>query len=329
MKVVSEGLIKDKKVLLRLDLDVPLWSDQVMADFRLKAALPTIKLCLDHASQTIMIGHLGRPKSVNPQFSLLPVHAWFEEVVSLRIKFAKTLEEIDSSQALMLENLRFFKGEENLSVDFARGLAQKGDFFVMEAFAAYHPAASTTILPTILPHAAGLQFAQEVEKLTAIRENPKRPLIAIVGGAKVEDKYQAVLSLSKICDTVLVGGLLAKEIETKNLEIPPNVVLGQLNEKELDLSIASIAAFAHIIEKAKQVIWAGPLGKYEDPEGRQGNELLAQTIIGCGTESIIGGGDTEAALFHFLPAFGFVSTGGGAMLKFLSDGTLPTIEALS
>lgn len=330
MNIVNGELIKNKKVILRLDLDVPLENGQVVEDFRLKAVIPTIELCLKNASKIVIIGHLGRPVGFDQSLSLKVVCDWFSKNLSKSPTF-----ETDSD-FVMLENLRFNKGEQECDLKFAKELSLKGDVFVNEAFAAYHKSASTTVLPTLLPHAAGLRFADEVRVLTELRDNPKKPLVVIIGGVKIEDKLPAVLALSKIADAVLVGGLLAKNIQEQKIEVPMNVMVGKLSDSGIDMAEESINAFISLVKDAKQIIWAGPLGKYEqalssgdeNPEGNIGNKKLAQAVVASGAQTIIGGGDTEAALKEYLDRFSFVSVGGGVMLKLLTDGTLPTIESL-
>lgn len=319
MQVVTPDLVKDKKVLLRIDIDVPIENGQILDDFRLQANMETIELCLHNASEVILMGHIGRPDGEDPNLSVAPIVDWLEAHLDC---------EWDDEKLKILENLRFESGENDCDLGFAKQLASLGDFFVFEAFAAHHKASSTTILPTLLPHAAGLNFVREVREIREVRENPKRPLIAIVGGTKVEDKYPAVLSLSKFCDMILVGGLLAKLIKEENKPVANNVYLGKLGENGLDLSDDTIQAFINIIKGAKEVIWAGPVGKYELVEDNIGDQALAKAVIESGAESIIGGGDTEDALKRYLDKLTFVSTGGGAMLEFLTKGTLPTIEAL-
>ncbi|MBI2022762.1 phosphoglycerate kinase [Candidatus Daviesbacteria bacterium] len=332
MQVVSPEFVKGKKVLLRLDIDVPLERIQdtgyrVQDDFRLKAGMPTLKLCLENAQKVIVIGHIGRPggKEV-PELSVKPVSNWLAE--------QHKQGNLPKGDLDVLENLRFESGEDGGDLEYAKELAKMRDVFVYEAFASHRPAASTTVLPTLLPHAAGLRFTREVSVLTRARENPRKPLVAIVGGAKVEDKFGSVLALAEFCDAVLVGGLLPKEIKEKNLEVPRNVMLGTLGENGIDLAEESVEAFIRLIKNAGEIIWGGPIGKYEDPEGIKGTGKLAEAILFSQAETIVGGGDIVAAItkLGLLEKFedkGLVSVGGGAMLKLLSEGTLPTMEALS
>lgn len=319
-QTVSAPLITGKKVLLRMDLDVGISDGKVVDDFRLLAGLPTLDLCLENAQSVIIMGHIARPKGEDPSFSVKPIVDWLEQKYQ-----GKSMPE---GRLHILENLRFESGEEGCDETFAKELATYGDFFINEAFASHHKSASTTLLPQLLPHAAGLRFAKEIAKLTEVRTNPKKPLIALIGGAKIEDKLPVVQVLSKVADVVLVGGKLPWEINQLGVNVPANVMVAKMNEAGTDLSNEALDSFKQIIGRAKQIIWAGPMGKYEEEQSQKGTLELARSVIESGAESIIGGGDTQAALTGYLEKFTFVSTGGGAMLKFLVDGTLPTIQAL-
>ncbi|MBI3309136.1 MAG: phosphoglycerate kinase, partial [Candidatus Melainabacteria bacterium] len=206
MQVVTADFVKDKKVLLRYDIDVQITDGEVTEDFKLRAGIPTLKLCLENVSKVIIIGHLGRPfktaedekKGNPPDLSAKPIQEWFEKELGQSIDFAKTLEETQllQSKVILLENIRFFHGEvpgaeyhatctsKTCDIDFAKQLASLGKVYVNEAFSAHNVAASTTMVPTLLSHAAGLHFVKEVETLLNVRNNPKKPFIAIMGGAK-------------------------------------------------------------------------------------------------------------------------------------------------
>lgn len=321
MKTIAASDLHNKRVLLRMDIDVPTKDNRVLEDFRLRAGLPTLELCLQNARSVVICGHVGRPGGkVVEDLSVAPIVNWLEN-------WYCDLE-LPQGRLHVLENLRFEPGEQECDLNFAKELALYGDIFINEAFASHHKSASTTVVPTLLPSYAGLRFAREVEVLTSVRNSPKRPLVAVIGGAKTEDKYPAVMSLAKFCDKVLVGGLLAKKIKDEGLETGENVVLGVLSESGIDMSDQTIVEFSEILKGADQVIWGGPVGKYEDPEGNRGNLKLAEVVVNSGAESIVGGGDSIAALAHFINRFSFVSVGGGAMLKLLCEGSLPTIEAL-
>lgn len=321
MKIVSASDIQDKKVLLRYDLDIPLKDGRVVEDYRLKAGLTTLKLCLDKAVQVTILGHIGRPRGIDPVLSIEPIFDWFYQ--------NGFSNHIDNKKLQFLENLRFEGGEEQSSIEYAKQLASFGEVFVNEAFASYHQASSTTVLPTLLPSFAGLRFAQEVQKLTDVMQNPQKPQIFIVGGAKIEDKLPAVLALAKFCDKVLVGGKLPEQIINSGTQIPANVYLAEVNPGGTDITGQTAKNWSKIINGAKQIIWNGPMGKFEEAGNNQ-TKNLAQSVIDSGAQTIIGGGDTVSALksYGLLDKISFVSTGGGAMLEFLINGTLPSIDAL-
>lgn len=327
MQTVAPELIENKRVLLRLDLDVPLREENgqvfIEDDTRLLAGMETLGLCLEFASSVTICGHLGRPGGKeDSKLSVKPIVDWLEEGYGHI--------QLPSGKLHILENLRFEPGEDDSDPEFAKELASHGDFYVYEAFASHRPSASTTIVPTLLPHAAGLRFAREVDELTQVRENPVRPLVVILGGAKVEDKLPVIKTMADKADVVLVGGKLAAEIKEKGIEgLGANVMVGKLNEDGFDISDETVGAWTNLLKTAKEVLWNGPVGKFEDPKYNQ-SEKIAKAIIDSGAKSIVGGGDTISAVtkYGLIDQFSFVSTGGGAMLKLLSDGTLPTIEAL-
>lgn len=334
MRVVSPEVIQGKKVLLRLDIDVPIENGKVLDDFRLKAALPTLNMCLEYAQKVFILGHIGRPNgAASPELSVAPILDWLEETIEHKF--------LDEEKLFLLENLRFEKGEEEASVDYAKSLVTLVDpegtgncIFVNEAFASYHPAASTTVLPTLLPAFAGLRFKKEVDILQKIKEIPAHPLLVIIGGAKVEDKLPVAKAMSKIADAVLIGGKVAGEVKESQEVVPPHVFVGTLNEEGTDMTPETILGWQGLITGAKMIVWNGPLGKIEELGSAEGTSKLAQMILGSRAEIIIGGGDTigflgQVELLDKFESRGFVSTGGGAMLKFLETGTLPSIEALN
>lgn len=344
MQVVTADFVKGKKVLLRYDVDVVFGrttdyrllrkTDSLMIaeDFKLKAGISTLNLCLENASKVIIIGHLGRGNP--PELSAQPIQKWFEQTLKEEVFFAKNLEEAGQSKSkiVLLENIRFFHGEVEGDIDFAKSLAGLGEIYVNEAFSSHNQAASTTIIPTLLPHAAGLHFAKEVGTLLNVRNNPKKPFVVIMGGAKVADKLPVVAVLARSADVVLVGGKLIAEIREQKLELPKNVMVGKLSDDGFDISPDTTESWRNLIIKATQIIWNGPLGKFEDPKNDQ-SAKIAQIILESGADIVVGGGDTisllgSLGLLSKYEQAGFVSVGGGAMLKFLTDGTLPTIEAL-
>lgn len=327
MQVVSPELIQNKRVLLRLDLDVPLREAQgkpiIEDDTRLLAGMDTLGLCLEFATTVTICGHLGRPEGKEvPGLSVKPIVDWIEEGYGHI--------QLPEGKLHILENLRFEPGEDGMDPVFAQELASHGDFYVFEAFATHNPSVSTTMIPALLPHAAGLRFAHEVEELLQVRENPIKPLVVILGGAKVDTKMPVIKAMAGKADAVLVGGKLALEIKEQGItDLGPNVMVAKMSDDGFDISDETLGAWANLMKTAKQIVWNGPVGKFEDPKYNQ-SEKIAQAIIDSGAKSIIGGGDTISAVtkYGLVDKFTFVSTGGGAMLKLLADGTLPTIEAL-
>ena len=329
MRVVTAEAVQNNRVIIRMDLDVTLQDHngqkEVAEDYRLQAGLDTLELCLEHAAHVTIMGHLGRPEGKeDPALSVEPIYNWL---------IAQGFEEVlETDRLQLLENLRFEPGEEACDSAYAQELAALGDIYVNEAFASYHPAASTTVLPLMLPHFAGLRFAHEVETLKKLREDAHRPFIVIMGGAKVSDKLPVIQVMSKIATDVLVGGKLVAELKenpTLIHQLDNNVWIGELNQYGTDIDFHTTERWRQLIMQAKTILWNGPVGKVEDSHNDQSLHL-AHAIINSGADSFIGGGDSIAFLNTkgLLDKFTFVSTGGGAMLKFLSDGTLPTLEAL-
>ncbi len=320
MKKFNSSDVDGKRVLIRYDFDV-ITDNKEIEDFRLKVGLTTLRFCLQYAREVILMGHLGRPQGEDLSLSVEPIFNWF-----LQSGFERDLA---GKKLRILENLRFEPGEDEGSLDYAKELALLGDFYINEAFASYHPAASTTVLPTLLPHAAGLHFTKEVENLTRVRENPHQPLVVVMGGAKVEDKLPVINLFAKTAASVLVGGKLIAEIKQQNLQMPENVLLGELNESGLDLTPESLESWREKINQARMIVWNGPIGK-EDTA----TLALARMILATDAEVVAGGGDTvsfldQQGLLDKFQAKGFVSSGGGAMIKFLTEGSLPTIKVLA
>ncbi|HUV72156.1 MAG TPA: phosphoglycerate kinase [Clostridia bacterium] len=322
----------NKRVLVRCDFDVPLRQAQgrflLADDIRIKQCLPTIEYLLKNRAQVILLGHLGRPKGQEKSLSLAPVAKHLKKLLKRKgkVESISYLGKLDDNLYL-LENLRFDKGEEKNEPQFAKKLAEMGDFYVNEAFASSHRKhASIVSLPKLLPHCAGFHFIEEVENLSKAIENPQRPLVMIIGGAKPEDKLPKVWQLAQEADFVLVGGTLVRE----RLRVKENVIFADLRESGLDISEKSVKGFGETIKKAQTIVWNGPMGKYEDKGTQEGTKKIAEAIVKTKAFKIVGGGDTIAALtkFGLLGKMDYVSTGGGAMLEFLTQGTLPGIEAL-
>ena len=343
MNVITNADVKGKKVLVRGDTDVKVQSSSIEDGFRLKAMVPTLKFLLQKKAKVILIGHLGRPKGkFVKELSLAPISEYLNTLDlpthynNIYYYSKEKIKEIfagkEQGKILLLENLRFGKGEEENNDDFARELSSLADIYVNECFATSHRKhASFVGIPKYLPSFAGLQFAKEIETLSKILENPARPLVFVMGGAKIETKIPLTKKISKIADTILLGGLL---MFAKELEGMPKVRFPVDSMRIDDIGPKSIAVFGKILKNAKTIVWNGPMGKFEEKEFAQGTkaiaELLAEKAEKREVEVIVGGGDTIAALdkFGLRDKMSFVSTGGGSMLQFLADGTLPGIEAL-
>lgn len=321
--------IVDKIVLLRADFDVAIEGEKILDNTRIKAAIPTIKVLLDKKSKIILLSHLGRPQGVDKTLSLKPIKEVLETLIGQKVNFFDNLEDKNFTSLNLLENLRFWPEEETNDLKFAKKLASLGEFYVNDSFAVCHRAhASIAGVPQFLPSFAGLRLEEEVKKLTQILKQPKNPLIAIIGGAKIETKLPAIKNLAKVADKVLVGGKLIFEIQKENLE--PNIIVASDDIDTKDIGKESIENFSQIISEAGEIIWNGPLGLFEQEKYAVGTKAIAQAIIDSGAYSVVGGGETIAALnkFGFLDKMGYVSTGGGAMLEFLAGKKLPGLEAL-
>ncbi len=335
MRIENAEVIRDKRVLVRLDLDVPFDSAGKISDLsRITAAIPTINLLKDNAVQVVYCGHRGRPEGKpDENLSLAPLVPMLSEYSQDDISFisdARAIIPADTKFAL-LENLRFYAGEEANDPAFVIELAKFGDVYVNEAFGVAHRAAASTVgIAKALPSYAGLHLAKEVVELSNVLHNPIQPLVVVIGGAKLETKLPVVEVLEETADAVLLGGLLAKEAKQSGRQFGPNVIIADLTADEKDIDQASVDRFTTILSKAQSVVWNGPLGKFEEAENIAGTRKIAQAIIDSGAYSIVGGGDTIAALsaLGLVNDFDFVSVGGGAMLEFLSGQPLPALEAL-
>ena len=354
------GDVRGKTVLVRTDFNVPMSGpddDRVIADdFRIRAALPTITWLTDRGAKVVCASHLGRPKGkANIKYSMEPIR--------------KRLSEIAPGVEL-LENLRFDPGEEANDSAFVARLIKGIDLYVNDAFGAAHRAhASIVGPPKSLPSAAGRLLQREVEVLGEMRNNPKRPLVAVLGGAKISDKIGVIDALSKVVDSFVIGGgmcftfLAAKSLPIGDslceldqisfckkllesdlrIRLPEDIVGVDKDgnfatfgvrlpngAKGLDIGPGSAAEFADIIMGARSVFWNGPMGMFEDDRFAAGTRTVAQAMSETKAFTIVGGGDSAAALaqFGFEKDVDHVSTGGGASLEFLELGDLPGLSAL-
>jgi phosphoglycerate kinase len=334
---VRDADVAGKRVLARVDFNVPLEDGHVADDTRIRAALPTIQLLLERdAAKVRLCSHLGRPKDEDPALSLRPVE---EHLRSL----------VDDPRIAVLENTRFHPGETTNDPEFARELAEGSDVYVNDAFGSAHRAhASTEGVAHLLPAYAGLLLERELEELGALLEDPGRPFVAILGGAKVEDKIGVLEALAERADEVLVGGKMAEEVSPRDkVVLPVDVVAAAAFEPGaeseavaadavpegwlgLDIGPDTREAFATKIAEAKTVFWNGPMGVFEWPRFAAGTEAVARAVADADAHTVVGGGDSVRAIqeLGLADQIDWVSTGGGAALEFLEGKELPGVAAI-
>ena len=362
LPILRDAKVEGKTVFLRADLDVPLSEFRIEDDTRLTAALPTIEYLLKQNCKIIIGGHLGRPTGLNqesrirnPHFarasrgrqelSLKPVGEWFAKhfhasqfIIHNSILGGFEGWEIGQN-SFLLENLRFYEGEEKNDLIFSKKLASLADLYVNDAFAMCHRNhASIVGITHFLPHFAGFHLQKEVETLSHVMENPKRPLVVIVGGKKIETKLPLVEKMHKVADYVLVGGKIAEEskalVNVQHEKITGKkavLLVADAIPDGSDITDKDAENFLQIISLAKTIIWNGSMGIIENEKLMgESTRKIALGIIKSGAYSVVGGGDTVEFLnkLGVLDKFSFASTGGGAMLAFLSGEKLPGIEAL-
>lgn len=297
--------LKNKKVVLRVNYDLPSLSDTSRVD----ESLPTIKHLLDQKAKITLISHANS--------TLKPVAKYLSKLLP------------GVMDCYLRENLRFDPREEANDFSFAQELAHEQDFFINDAFAVSHREhASIVSLPKILPTAFGFDFLEEVTTLSKVLQKSARPSILLIGGAK-KDKLTELAKLAKKFDQVLLGGRLPLEIINDQLLIT-NLVIADLDSSKKDISENSIERFREIISRAKTIVFAGPMGCYEEVGFERGTKAVLEAIAYSSAFTVAGGGDTEMALVKFAlkDKISYISSGGGAMLSFLANGTLPGIEAV-
>ncbi|HUY25880.1 MAG TPA: phosphoglycerate kinase [Candidatus Binataceae bacterium] len=376
-----------QRVLVRCDFNVPLADGKITDPSRIDASLPTIRYLLDAGAVAVLCSHLGRPTERSAALSLRPVAEYLSIALGRKVALApdcigdvtgRMIAALKPGEAIMLENLRFHREEEANDRDFAHELARGKTVYVNDAFGTAHRAhASTAGVAKFLPErAAGFLMIRELEALRAVTENPARPMIAILGGAKVSDKIGLIKNLLPRVDTILIGGAmaytflrargievgrsrveadkldLARELMTEAakksvaIELPTDHIVASAPEAGaivqtvaeipaemmgLDIGPETIERFKTALAGARTVIWNGPLGFFEIPEFAHGTLAVGEALAGqAGTKSILGGGDTAAAVAGqpWAASFTHISTGGGATLEFLEGRELPGVKAL-
>jgi len=377
--------LEGRRALVREDLNVPLKDGKVTDDSRLRAARPTITYLREHGARVVVLSHLGRPKGKpDPKYSLQQIVRDFERVLGATIEFipdlaqgVATTRRLPRGGVALVENTRFFPGEEENDPQLAATFAALGDFYVNDAFGSAHRAhASTAAVAHLLkPAVAGFLMEKELAYLGGALEDPKRPFVAVLGGAKISGKIDVISALLPKCDTILIGGAmactffaalgfevgtslverdkvpLAKELLQRGgpkLVLPRGGVVAPSLERAAerrevtadqvpagwavyDIDEATRADFRARILKAKTVVWNGPMGVFETPPFDEGTRAVADALVEAGTKgaiTIVGGGDSAAAVAGLEDKFSHVSTGGGASLEFLEGKVLPGVAAL-
>ena len=317
----------------------------VQEQFKLEAPRKTLAHILSYpGAKVALLTHFGRPDGArNMLFSLQPVVDDAERALGLKVNFHEdcvgagviaALDALPEGEVLLLENVRFYPGEESDDAEFAKRLAAPFDIYVNEAFSVCHRAqASVSAVTAELPSYAGFRLAEEIRKLEEVRTAPTRPAVAIIGGAKIETKLPLIREFERLYDAVLVGGKVANEALDEKIEFSDKVLLPrdfQGGDARLDIGPRTTAMFVEVIGKAKTIVWNGPMGKFEEKPYDAGTGAILHAMLASEANVVIGGGESlviieKAGLMHKI---GFVSTGGGAMLEYLSGDQLPGLVAL-
>lgn len=388
-KSVKDIEVSGKKVLLRVDFNVPMNNDfKITDDNRIVEALPTIQYLLERGAKLILCSHLGRPEGVvDTKLSLRPVLTRLQQLLNMPIVFVEDIYDettpsiingMEDGSVVMFENIRFLPGEESCDKELCEKLASFADLFVFDAFATAHRKhASTYGVAKLLPSVVGFLVEKELEMFDKILTNPEHPFVAILGGAKVSDKIPVIENLLDKVDSILIGGgmsytfvkaiggevgqslvdkqriAIASEILDKAKANNVKIVLPIDNYgadqfsnsakrqrfnsgffskdfQGMDIGPSTTKAFKHIIKDAKTIVWNGPMGVYEFPNFRRGTRKIAKYVAKSKAVSVIGGGDTVAAIqeLGFTKKVTHLSTGGGASLKLLEGKSLPCVEVI-
>lgn len=345
MKKLKDFSLVNKRILVRCDFNVPLdKKGNILDDFRIRKALPTIKYLIETRAKIILISHLDPESDLVPdrKFNLNKIGERLSEYLKFPIakendcvgpEVEASVNSLEVGQVLLLENLRFYKEETDGDLDFAKKLSYLGDIYVNEAFPVCHRNhASITGVPQFSPSCAGLLLEKEITTLDKIMQKAEKPMVTIVGGKKVETKSKFINKISEVSDFVIISGLIKKEVIEKNIRFNyPEKMIGPEDSLDaLDIDKKTIKLFSEKILQAKTVLWNGPFGKFEDPKYANGTSAIADAIIKSGAFSVVGGGETVEFLSKqgIIEKFSHVSTGGGAMMAYLAGDKLPGLEAL-
>jgi phosphoglycerate kinase len=381
--------VEGKRVLVRVDFNVPLEHGEIADDTRIRAALPTIQELRDRGGRLVLVSHLGRPKDREPELSLRPAADRLAELTGADVTLAPGVvgdqveafaDKLAPGDVLMLENVRYEPGETKNDLELAEKLAALADVYVDDAFGAAHRAHASTegVARLVDEHAAGLLLEREVKMLTELLESPDRPLVAVLGGAKVSDKIAVIDRFRELADAILIGGAMCfpflkaqghtvgdslcadEDVELArrtleqtegaraDLELPVDLVIADRFAAEadsdtldgvdvpdgmmgLDIGPHTSDEYAEEIAGAGSVFWNGPMGAFELRPFARGTRVVAEAVAAAKGTTVVGGGDSAAALHQFGLAdrVTHLSTGGGASLELIEGKTLPGVEALA
>jgi phosphoglycerate kinase len=390
VKTLSDlGELDGKRVLVRVDFNVPLRDGEITDDTRIRAAIPTIEWLRERGARVVLVSHLGRPKDREAELSMRPAANRLAELTGADVTLAPAVvgddvrafaDNLPAGDVLMLENVRYEPGETKNDSELARALASLADVYVNDAFGAAHRAHASTegVAHLLSDRAAGLLLEREVRTLERVLEDPARPLVAVLGGAKVSDKIAVIERFAQVADTILIGGamcfpflaaqghpigaslcaendvelarrlLAGGEHRRATLELPADLVLAERFSAEarpqpldgvdvpdglmgLDIGPRTAQAYAAVIAGAGTVFWNGPMGAFELEPFAAGTRAVAQAVAQAPGTTVVGGGDSAAALVQFGLAdrVTHLSTGGGATLELIEGKALPGVDALS
>jgi len=345
IKLLKDFNVIDKRILVRCDFNIPCnEKGEILDDFKIRQTLPTIKYLIEERAKIILMSHLD-PEStgvVDKKYNLGKIAERLSQYLGISILKADDCigpeiegqsNHLEAGQVMLLENLRFYKEETDGDVDFAKKLSYLGDIYVNEAFSVCHRSHSSIVeVPKILPYCAGILLEKEIKALDKITKNPEKPMIALIGGKKVETKAKFINKISEVADFVIISGLIAKEVQEKNIHFlnPEKIIIPKGDLAGLDITAETQNLFVETIMKAKTVLWNGPFGKFEKDEYAKGTLAIVNAIIKSGAFSVVGGGETVEFIEKqgMIEKFNHVSTGGGAMIAYLSGEKMPGLEVL-